>query len=90
MDKEFEVHPLSYLALQNKWSDGPEDPIHGYFDEMSSNIYVNSDLAPEMYERVLVHEISHAVLSVTGISNLLKSRLEEAICTAMENLVTLS
>lgn len=89
MDKEFVIYPTSYDCLQKKWSDGPNDPVHGYFDEMQSAIYVNSDLKLEMYERVLTHEITHAVLSISGLSELLKSNLEEAICTSMENLITL-
>lgn len=89
MGKVFDIYPLSYGDLQAQWSEGPQDPIHGYFDEMSSSIYINSNLKQSIYERVLLHELTHAILSTSGISNLLSSKLEEGICDAMESFVDL-
>lgn len=87
MGKQFKIKPISLKKLKKIASD--IDTVWGYFDEMADTIYIAKALKGTKYERVLLHEITHAVLSITGLSNLLKSKLEEAICDSMENLVTL-
>lgn len=87
MDKEFLVNPVPAKDIQ-KFADKNET-LYGYFDDIHSIIYIDKSLDQTVYERILLHEITHAILSVTGISNLLKTNLEEAICDAMENFVPL-
>lgn len=59
----------------------------GYFD--GNTIYVSRTLSEEQFKRVLLHEVSHAVLSITGLTNLLEDEKEEAICDAFESFVEL-
>lgn len=56
----------------------------GYFDGKS--IYLLNTLEGETKNRVLTHEVVHAILNISGLSNLLEDNLEEAICDAMESL----
>jgi len=57
----------------------------GYFD--GDMIYILQSMPEDKQERVLRHEKAHAILSITGLTNLLEDNLEEAICDAMEGLI---
>ena len=85
MDKEFLIKPVPNKELQ-QWADKGET-LYGYFDDIKSIIYIDNTLPQATYDRILLHELVHAVLSITGLTNLLKPDLEEAIADAMENLV---
>lgn len=56
----------------------------GFFE--NDCIYVSSSLNQKQTRRVLLHEISHAILDITGLSEILEDQTEEALCTSMENL----
>lgn len=55
----------------------------GYFD--GNAIYIKQSLPAGQKQRVLKHEIVHAMLNISGLTHLLKADIEEAICDLMEN-----
>lgn len=52
------------------------------------SIYLATSLTGEQRKRVLIHELTHAVLAISGLTNLIEDKLEEAICDAMESLTS--
>lgn len=59
-----------------------EECLGMYKDDI---IYLASSLTGVNKKRILKHEIVHAILSITGLTNLIEDNLEEAIADAMEN-----
>lgn len=57
---------------------------HGRYYHRQKAIVLDPD--KEGVNATLIHEAMHAALAVSGVSNLLDSRLEEAICVAAEML----
>lgn len=49
-------------------------------------IYLSTSLTQEQARRILFHEIAHAFLNISGLTNVLKHKHEEAICSAFEGL----
>ncbi len=49
-------------------------------------IFVVKTLPPDELKRVLVHEIVHAVLEISGANNVIPNKTEEMIATALESL----
>lgn len=43
------------------------------------------DLDEEILRKVLLHECVHAILHISGLTNLVTDQIEEAIVTAIEN-----
>lgn len=56
----------------------------GYFK--NETIYIASSLTGAIKRRVIIHETTHAILSISGLTNLIEENLEEAIADAMESL----
>lgn len=56
----------------------------GLYDGNAETIYLSSSITHEHSRRVLLHELTHAVLNITGLSMLLEDKQEEAVCTAFE------
>lgn len=56
----------------------------GFFKD--DRIYLANSLQEDQRKRVLIHELCHAVFSISGLTNLLEDELEEAICDALETL----
>ncbi len=48
-------------------------------------IHLDNSLPLEQLRRVLIHEITHAILGVSGISEKLNAQVEESIAVAMES-----
>jgi Zn-dependent peptidase ImmA (M78 family) len=59
----------------------------GCFD--GNTVYISSSVSQEHARRVLLHEISHVILAITGLTNLLGEGHEEAICDAFESYLQL-
>jgi hypothetical protein len=57
----------------------------GYYE--NEVITLSSSLNHEHARKILMHELAHAVLKISGISNLLEEKQEEAICDAFETYV---
>lgn len=53
----------------------------------NETIYIASSLQGVARSRVIVHETVHAVLGISGLTNLIDEDLEEAVCDSVETLV---
>ena len=42
----------------------------------------------ERYNRVLTHELMHMAMGISGISEMMELKVEEAICVLMESVIT--
>lgn len=75
---------VRYISDRELQQLGDEADLLGLF--YNGTIYLSSSLTQEQARRVLFHEVAHAILNVSGITNLLKPHQEEAICSAFEGL----
>lgn len=48
-------------------------------------IYIATSLTGDRKLRVFRHEYAHAILCISGITNLLEEKLEETLCDLLEN-----
>lgn len=65
-----------------------EDGDFGQFTELPHTIKIQSGLAAETVQSVLIHEMVHAALAIAGIANYsISNEAEESICTVMETAV---
>ncbi len=62
--------------------DYPAENALALFDSENLKITIKDTV---YYDKYLIHECVHAALYVSGLSNLLSSEMEEAICTACEH-----
>lgn len=62
---------------------------YGCYVPIDRTIYINKSLEPDQIRKTLIHELIHANLSISGLSNILEDKLEEAVCTALENMYNL-
>jgi hypothetical protein len=72
----FDVHFVEEVDKDHSMGecDGPERAIK-----------IKHAQTPEMLESTLLHEVCHAILYTSGISELLEENQEEAIVVALEN-----
>lgn len=66
-----------------KDTDGSE--LLGLMTGHQRSIKLSSNLTDANRDEVLLHEIIHAVLYISGVSNLLKDNIEESIVVALEH-----
>ena len=59
--------------------------LHGDCDTSRRYIRINASDSPGVQIRTLFHEKLHAILGISGVSNLLSEEVEEAIVVALEN-----
>lgn len=58
----------------------------GEFTSLPLGIEIDETLSPESKRRVLVHEMTHAALALSGLAGYhLTEMVEESICTVMES-----
>lgn len=57
--------------------------VMGCYQDMA--ITLNTNRKAHWNKRVLFHEVLHAVLAISGITNLLSTNTEEAIVECLEN-----
>lgn len=75
------------LKFEDAEGAGAEDEeVSGYYSHDEGYIMINSSLSEDMQWVTLLHEMVHAVMGITGLSEVVTSDKEEAICRAMENL----
>jgi len=60
------------------------EDMYGCFEQNPLTIKMDKGLEGEAFERVLFHELFHAVVHISGLSELLAHDLEEALATACE------
>lgn len=61
-----------------------EEGCLGFFKD--DKIFIASSLQGAVKRRVIIHEVSHAIFTISGLTNLLEDNLEEALADAMESL----
>lgn len=64
----------------------PLKNAHGEFDRTNFTITLDTDCPAHLIEDTMMHETMHAVLWISGVSQLLSDQLEEAICFASESM----
>lgn len=52
---------------------------------LKREIFLNKDMSPAELRKVAAHEAMHAALNISGISELLPNKTEEAICVLIES-----
>ncbi len=66
----------------------PRGEVLGEFCHMSMTIRLDATLPPAQYKTVLIHELTHAALALTGIANYqITEAVEEQLCTLNEILI---
>lgn len=65
------------------------DDAYGAYTNMQELIILDETLKEKQLQRVLLHELVHATLNLTGVSEILEDSQQEAVCVALENLVPL-
>lgn len=57
----------------------------GVFDATGMSIHIREGLKDHpLHNSVLIHEICHAIIHISGNSNLLGNGVEESLCIALE------
>ncbi len=83
--------PRTVVVLGQKFKlkyihpDDLEDNCLGITETHKREISLDSTLPADQMRRVLIHELTHAILGVSGISEKLNPQVEEAICVAFES-----
>lgn len=65
------------------------EEVLAWYDNEEDVIYVWSGLEGGVFKRVLMHEVAHVILRVSGLSNILEDKMEEAVCDAFEGMADL-
>jgi len=88
LGRKIKIKHVTMAELREIYPDNTEE-VWGWYAPMEYTIYLYSGLEEEGYKRVLLHELTHALIDISGISYTLKGNCEEAICTLMENMLEL-
>ena len=88
LGQKFNLKFVTKETLRTKCGEN-HDMYYGAMELVPRNIYINRDLTGEQLQRVLLHEMIHAYLGLAGLTEFMSSKLEEAICCALENQVDL-
>lgn len=88
LGRKISIKHVPMAQLREIYPD-PAEEVWGWYAPMEYTIYLYSGLEPESYKRVLLHEITHALLHISGLTNCLKENHEEAVCDIMENMLEL-
>lgn len=62
---------------------------YGCFHDIQEKIEVRSDLTGRPFKRTLMHEIWHAYMDTSGVSQVLDEKQEEMLCHLAENFIDL-
>lgn len=65
----------------------PKKSSYGEYKANTRVIELNDDLKGEFGLRVLIHEVTHAALSVCGVDYHINAATEEQVCTIMESMI---
>lgn len=61
-----------------------DEYLHGMFEPAKNKITIRKDTPEEMY-RTLIHELVHAHLHYSGVTQVFNERYEESLCCLLEN-----
>lgn len=87
LGRKVKISFVSKDILRELSESTPSEDIWGYYDSISSHVYVYSGLKGGPRSRVILHELFHAVLGISGVTNVLNDRVEESVCDTAEALV---
>lgn len=65
--------------------DKPSKDEYGSFETRPNRIRLDDNLEPETFRAVLTHELVHAALSISGVTEHIELPVEEQICVVMES-----
>lgn len=75
---------ISIIYVQNLMVEGDKCEGACYLSERLIKIEEDLKADYERLQRVIKHELMHMKLGISGISQMMDLRMEEAICTLME------
>jgi len=59
--------------------------LQAWFSPFHQTIFISKELSPAVFKRTLIHEMTHAMFSVAGLTHLFTTKQEEAVCDLSEN-----
>lgn len=62
-----------------------KDMGHFEEDQMGMRIVLRENLSKEMMNRTLNHEVFHALLTISGLDEMMDEKIKEALCCMMES-----
>lgn len=87
MGRKIYIQEVDKTFLQKEFGD--EKEILAFYQEETDMIYLLSTLKPVVKRRVLLHELTHVLFSVSGLKHTLKQGQEEQLCDMNESLLSL-
>lgn len=63
--------------------------VHAWYAPVEQRIYIYSGLEPETFKRVLIHELFHVLMSISGQTHYFDDKQEEALADLAENFLEL-
>lgn len=72
-----------YDVVRNPATVSEAGNVIGLFDYDARRIYISNDVAIDAQLESFYHEVVHAILSHSGLTNLLDEKMEEAVCSAL-------
>lgn len=85
LGQRFQVKYVTKDTIKYKVDGAHGDLYYGHMDPVTRCIYINRDLRGDQLKRVILHEMAHAYLRLAGLNEFMQYKLEEAICTILEN-----
>jgi len=80
---QLDIMGTTFRIVQVKKID--KDDSMGECEPLQRTIKIKAGLNDEMFESTLLHEVIHAILTITGQAEYLKHEQEEAIVLALEH-----
>lgn len=91
MGQKIEILAVSkkdLLEKKQEFADSDEE-VWGWFCPIERRIYIYSGLEEASFKRVLLHELTHVLFAISGLTNVIDDKMEEAICDLNENMLDL-
>lgn len=89
LGQRIKIKRVSGDTLSKNHGDDSEN-VHGIYSGTDRTISLATELTGDTFRRILLHEIFHAHLGVSGLSSAIdSSKLEEALCDMTESYIHL-
>ena len=88
LGRTVKIKSVSMAELKELYGTDDEE-VWGWYNPIELCIYIYSGLDADAYKRVLIHEITHAYITILGLDEVLEDKIEEAYCTLSENMLEL-
>jgi uncharacterized Zn finger protein len=89
LGRRIQIMTCPKSKLQEFAQEQMNDDTLAWYESSDDTIYIWSGLEGRVFKRVLLHEIAHVMLSVSGMTHLLSHKQEEAVCDMCENFLNL-